>query len=356
MSSLVQQFSRHWAAYRQARCVLACSGGPDSVALLLLARHAQRLPGQLSVAHFHHGLRGRDADNDAEFVSELCRRLEVPCAIGRADGRLLERESCGEGLESAARRQRYRFLTATAEQLGARYVAAGHTADDQAETVLHHVLRGTGLAGLAGIRPTRLLSSAVTLVRPLLAFTREELLEYLRGERQEYREDEHNRELKFLRSRIRNQLLPLLEADYYADVRRSLRRLACVAHAAQAVIRPLAESLLDQCLTNRSPNAVQLDCRPMGDAAEHLCREAFVCLWRRQDWPQQSMTFDHWQRLAETARASEPPRAFVLPGALRAERRAWVLNVAQLSPSPPSGEGLGEGPGEGPSQGPSGLA
>src|SRR5690606_27803608 len=105
--------------------------------------------------------------------------------------------------------------TATAEQLGARYVAAGHTADDQAETVLHHVLRGTGLAGLAGIRPTRLLSPAVTLIRPLLDVSRAEILAYLRAEGQPYRDDEHNLEPRFLRSRIRHQLLPLLEADYY---------------------------------------------------------------------------------------------------------------------------------------------
>jgi tRNA(Ile)-lysidine synthase len=328
MPSLVDQFRQQWAPFQDThRVLVACSGGPDSVALLLLLQQTHRVPGELVVAHFHHRLRGRSSDDDAQFVSELSQRLRLACHVGHADAALLARQSRGQGLEAAARRQRYRFLTATAEHLGARYVAVGHTADDQAETVLHHVLRGSGLAGLAGIRTARVLSPAVTLVRPLLNVSRAEVLDFLHAEGQSFREDEHNREPRFLRSRIRNQLLPLLEADFYPDVRRSLRRLARVARDAQRIIEPLAESLLDDCLVQRSDDTAELDCRPLASAAEHLCREAFVCLWRRQAWPQQSMTFEHWQQLADMARAAEPRPPIHLPGAIRACREDGKLSV-----------------------------
>jgi tRNA(Ile)-lysidine synthase len=334
MSPLARQFRLQWAPYDgHWRTLIACSGGPDSVALLRLLRQIHSTPSQLAVAHFHHGLRGEASDEDARFVAQLCERLAVACHIGHADPESLRQQARGEGLESAARGQRYRFLTQTAEQLGARYLVTGHTADDQAETVLHHVLRGTGLAGLAGMPATRMLSAAVTLVRPLLSFTRAEILAYLQTERQSYREDEHNVQEQFLRSRLRHQLLPLLEGSYYPDVRRSLRRLAQVAHDAHAVIQPLAESLLDRCLTRQSAKSVELDCRPLRDAPEHLCREAFVCLWRRQAWPQQSMTFEHWQRLARTARSSGESQAIDLPGAIHVCRRGWTLELREADSS-----------------------
>ena len=127
---------------------------------------------RIVAAHFNHRLRGAAADADQQFVQQTCQSLNVHCLLGDADPVAYPQARAGTGLESAARQLRYRFLIETAEQSGARYVATGHTADDQAETVLHHVLRGTGLAGLAGIPAIRRASEAVTLVRPLLSFSR----------------------------------------------------------------------------------------------------------------------------------------------------------------------------------------
>jgi tRNA(Ile)-lysidine synthase len=150
--------------------LVAVSGGPDSVALLR-AMVAVRRPGagRLIVAHFNHGLRGQQSDDEEHFVRELSARLGLACDVGRAAPAA---DSGGWTSEESARRTRYAFLRDVAAQRGARYVATGHTADDQAETVLHRILRGTGIGGLSGIRRHRQLLHGVSLVRPLLAVRR----------------------------------------------------------------------------------------------------------------------------------------------------------------------------------------
>ena len=125
--------------------LLAVSGGADSVGLLrAMVELKGSGAGRIFVAHFNHALRGAESDADAAFVSELCQRLDLPCETGTADTAQLARDE-GDGLEAAARGVRYAFLRATAERLGARYVVTAHTADDQAETILHRIVRGTGV-------------------------------------------------------------------------------------------------------------------------------------------------------------------------------------------------------------------
>ena len=189
-------------------------------------------------------------------------------------------EPGGDGLEAAAHLARYRFLRETAERLGARYVVTAHTADDQVETVLHHVLRGTGLAGLAGMQKERALGPAVSLVRPLLVATRREVLDYLATIGQSYREDATNVDRQYTRNAIRHDLLPRLERDFGPSVRDSLLRLASVAGDAQRFIEKAAEQLLDRCLVNCSASGVRLTCDPLMSADRHLVREMFVALWR----------------------------------------------------------------------------
>ena len=160
--------------------VVGVSGGADSVALLLglHALAAAAAPGgRLVIAHGRHDLR-EEAGADADFVAALAAELGLPCVIGtlrvrRSDG------VRGEGLEARARRIRYAFLAETALEHGARHVAVAHTADDQAETILHRALRGTGLAGLGGMRPARELVPGVALVRPLVGVSRAAVRGYL---------------------------------------------------------------------------------------------------------------------------------------------------------------------------------
>ncbi|HTN77904.1 MAG TPA: tRNA lysidine(34) synthetase TilS, partial [Pirellulaceae bacterium] len=149
--------------------LIAVSGGADSVALLramaAIRNQLSGKPAALQAVHFHHGLRGSEADADAKFVQELAAQCELKCVVGRATSDLAGE---GDSVERAAREARYAFFTATANATGARYLLTAHTADDQAETILHRVLRGTGVAGLAGIPRVRRLSPLTTILRPLL--------------------------------------------------------------------------------------------------------------------------------------------------------------------------------------------
>ena len=177
--ALEERVAQDWPprVWQDVPVMVAVSGGADSVALLRILERLRPPAARLWVAHFHHGLRGADADADEQFVAALADRLKLGFRAGRVPASQLAAGS--DGLEAAARRARYAFLTTAAEQVGARYLAVAHTADDQAETILHRILRGTGPAGLAGMPRVRMLSPAVSLVRPLLTIRRLELRDYL---------------------------------------------------------------------------------------------------------------------------------------------------------------------------------
>lgn len=310
---------RRW---RSVTVLLAVSGGADSVALLR-AMHVLADPRRLVVAHFQHGLR-RAAERDAAFVRRLCDELGLPCEIGRPDAELAK-QTAGEGLEAAARRARYDFLQAAAERYGARYVAVAHTADDQAETILHRVARGTGLAGLAGMPRARRLGPAATLVRPLLAFTRAEVLDYLQTLGQVYREDETNRDLNFTRNRIRHDLLPKLRAEYNPEVDAALLRLGQLAGEAQGLIARQVDALYDRAVAI-TPGGARLDCSALAGVDPYLVRELLVAVWRRQNWPLRAMTQTKWRELAKMADGDGTVQK-IFPGAVRARREGDGLTL-----------------------------
>ncbi len=236
---------------RGERVLIGVSGGPDSVALLhLLVGLKDDLRLRLAVAHVDHQLRP-DSQDDAEFVAGLARRFGLPAAIVRRDVRR-ESEARGLSLEDRARRVRYAAFQEIATEQAATRLALAHTADDQAETVLMRLLRGAGLTGLAGIPMTRVLGDVtpppaasagggfapkaqalraaagggVTIIRPLLGVWREEVLGYLRQHRLSCRQDATNQDPRFLRNRIRHELLPLLEREYNPQLKRLLNQLA----------------------------------------------------------------------------------------------------------------------------------
>jgi tRNA(Ile)-lysidine synthase len=212
-----------------ATCLAAVSGGPDSVAMVVcLAELAPEFNLELGVAHLDHGIR-EAAAADAEWVAELAERLQLPCFADRVDCPALKAAQ-KLTLEEAARRARYSFLERAGREWGATFVAAGHTADDQAETVLFRIIRGTGLSGLAGIPRSRPISDEsphVQLVRPLLDCRREEVLTYLDSRGHDYLTDETNFDTRGqARARIRHELLPRLEAEHNPEIRSALVRLA----------------------------------------------------------------------------------------------------------------------------------
>jgi tRNA(Ile)-lysidine synthase len=207
------------------------SGGPDSVALL---RALVELGGEPAVLHVDHGLRDASSREDAEFVRELCEWLGVRCAVR---GIRLEE---GPNLQERARDERYRIAQEAADELGLREIAAGHTADDVAETVLMNLARGTGLRGLAGIAPVR-----GRLVRPLIERTRREVLEYLASLDQPYRTDPTNLTGKYTRNRVRLEVLPVLE-ELYPGAARNLARGAARAREDLETLEELAAEVVEK--------------------------------------------------------------------------------------------------------------
>ena len=204
------------------------SGGADSVALLrLLLELRDALGIQLLVLHFNHHLRGEAAAADQQFVEKLAAAHGLKCEAGTQDVRAAASRE-GWNLEDAARRLRYQFFEQVIGDGRATRVAVAHTADDQAETVLSHLLRGTGLTGLAGIHPVMPLSSGA-IIRPLLEIRRSELRRLLVVLGQPWREDASNEDTTRLRARIRHRLLPLLEKDFEPQAVTQLCRLASLA-------------------------------------------------------------------------------------------------------------------------------
>src|SRR5256712_9634018 len=221
------------------RVGVAVSGGADSVALLLLLLELQEKLGiVLSLVHFNHKLRGKASDTDEKFVAQLAARhgLELHSASVEVAKKAKDERA---NLEDAARRARYDYFRSLVESGTCTRIAVAHTADDQAETVLAHLLRGTGLAGLGGIHPV-----AGPVIRPLLGVRRSELRLFLRAQKQTWREDATNRDTKRMRARIRRKLLPLLEKQFQPAIVEHLATLAGLAQEDEAFLDAVAEERL----------------------------------------------------------------------------------------------------------------
>jgi tRNA(Ile)-lysidine synthase len=353
MWHLERCFAKAWPSprWQDVTVLLAVSGGPDSVALArAVAALGQSSTGRILVAHYNHSLRGEQSDADERFVVELAEHLGWHCHVGRAnngparvghstadeDRSLTGADGVDAGSDSLVqqaqalsiseedfRTARYDFLKATAQQAGARYVVTAHTADDQAETVLHHIVRGTGLTGLAGMSHARELVSGIALVRPLLAVRRAEVLAYLTELGQDYRVDGSNLDLGFTRNRLRHDLLPQLAAQYNPRIVDSLLRLAALAGEAHATLEPQTADLMAQCVVTRDKSQLLIATDPLASAPRYLVREALITAWKSQGWPMQAMGYEQWELLAALATdpvTNENRSNRVLPGEIVAER------------------------------------
>ncbi len=226
------------------RVLAAVSGGPDSVALAaLLLKLREEMPLEVRLAHFDHRLRP-ESGADARFVDGLARRWVVPLETGSSDVRAFAAKK-KLNLEEAGRDLRYRFLRRAAARSGATKIATGHTLTDQAETVLMRLMRGTGLLGLAGIAPV-VAGGPCPVVRPLLAIGGPDLRAWLSAEGLPFREDASNRDLRFLRNRVRAELLPELERRYEPRIAEHLARLAALAREDEELLDGFVRELLDE--------------------------------------------------------------------------------------------------------------
>ena len=309
------------------RVGVAVSGGADSVALLRLFLELRGKRGLvLSVAHFNHRLRGRASDADEKFVAKLAFSYDLPFHVDRAD---IEAKALRErsNVEDAARRARYQFFSKLVADQHATFVATAHTADDQAETVLAHLLRGTGIAGLAGIHPV-----SGQVIRPLLGFRRSELRAYLKKLRQPWREDATNLDMHRTRARIRRQIIPLLEKRFHPLAVEHLAALASRARENEALLAALSARVRTSCVTSQ-PNGLRIGLHDLlaplqldGPAELRALSGRLVLDLAAQIKPRSGqLSASHVRAVLQLAESGEPGKVLQLPGGLRVRRERDAL-------------------------------
>lgn len=264
-----------------ARLVVAVSGGPDSLALLYsLHNLASEFGYELHGAHLNHSLRGADSDADASFVEQTFRSLDIPCTVEKADVSAF-RQAQKISLEDAARRLRYDFFARVADEQSADCVALGHTSDDQAETVLLHLIRGSGLAGLRGMdyqSDVEFSGVKMKLLRPLLGISRQETTRFCRALKLQPRLDVSNLSTEFSRNRVRLEILPQMEVINPA-VKNSLVRLSRSVARDFSYLQSEVDSVLDSVITVQD-GVVHVDRTTFADLASsikhHMIRRAVL--------------------------------------------------------------------------------
>jgi tRNA(Ile)-lysidine synthase len=279
---------------------LAVSGGADSSALLHGAVSYARLRGLPDpiVGHVNHGLRGVESDGDELFVSSLAGEYGLRFFSHCITGEEWAADQTGS-VEAAAREIRYNFLLHKASELGCRFIATAHTADDQVETVLHRLIRGTGVIGLSGISRMRQLNFAVSVVRPLLNVSRVEILEYLRSIGRGYRVDSSNMGSDFMRNRIRNELLPKLRKDFNSGVDNAILRLSVIAGEVGEIISDWYELRSREIIISATKNEVVLDRTKLIQLSFGMICEFFKRIWESQGWSLRYMGYERWHDLAK---------------------------------------------------------
>ena len=239
----------------------AVSGGADSVCLLLLLHEmAAELGIKVFAFHMNHGIRGAEADRDERFVMELCERLNIPLTVAHEK---VEEYAAERGLsgEEAGRILRYHHLGETAEKYQCAKIAVAHHEDDDAETVLLNLFRGSGLAGLSGIRPVR-----ENIIRPLLCVSRKEIEEYLNEQELSWCEDSTNKENDYTRNKIRNELLPWVTENINSRAAEHILAVSEFAAQADAYFEMEAERILEESCSKRREEGKQPNSKNAGEA------------------------------------------------------------------------------------------
>ncbi len=335
MSSSFDDFPTNLAAgYQSADAdvhdglLLAVSGGADSVALLhgTLSLWPDARD-RIIVGHVNHALRGDASAEDAEFVEKTAELAGVRFECLKVAPGALQDDRSGS-LEAAARDVRYQFLTETASRLQLAHVVTAHHSDDQAETVLHNILRGTGLRGMAGMSSRRSLTNGVVLVRPMLEVRSSAVHAYLTDIGKPHRTDHSNTDLSFTRNRIRRTLLPELREHYNSTVDRHIVSLARQTNEALRMLDAFAQRVLSDVLIEQAADVCRIDCSKLNEWPDDVRRHCLSLLWVQQDWPRKKMTSRHYEQLASVVEMATPPRGN-LPGGVCFELTGQMLRLTR---------------------------
>lgn len=309
--------------------LVAVSGGADSVALLRVLLELRELHGQndsmLFVAHVNHAMRGEESNEDECFVGRLAEAngLQFRCERLKPEA---------DRSEESLREARYRALIKIANQLDARYIATGHTSDDQVETILFRIFRGTGIGGLAGIPPIRVVDQSISIVRPLLEVTRAEILLFLKARGQDYRADSSNHDTRYSRNIIRHEILPQIRERFGPAVDKSVLRLGSQSQEFQDFLDFATGSLADAVIA-KSSDRLELRTEPFRQHEPILIRHFLSQCWRELNWPRQAMTSDWWSKIADSILQTEHTDQIVLnlPAEIRLSIDAGIATFTRTT-------------------------
>ncbi len=311
--------------------LVAVSGGADSMCLLT-ALHT--LAGQkeltLAVAHYHHGLRGEEADRDAAFVEQQSRSLGLPFCLGRGDV-AAEAKRRSLGVEETARLLRYQFLEETARQLSAEQgcpwlIATAHNADDNAETILLHLVRGAGLQGLVGIAPKR-----DNLLRPLLPFTRQEIEAYNERNGVPCLEDSTNADIRYARNYLRHQVMPLLRT-LNPNLSQTLGRTASIVERDNEIIERLSVTM--DVAMQPAENGIKILVACFDALPDALISRGIQRMYQGVA-PDGVLSYEHRAAVIQLARAEHPSGTVDLPDGIRVRREYQWLVMERVQEIPP---------------------
>ena len=339
--------------------VTGVSAGPDSSALFhCLYRLQEQHSIQVHLAHLNHDFRGDEADEDAVHVAAMAQHLGIPATIEKWDPEEFRAQHPGRvssSFEDLAREMRYSFLAGVAASVGAAAVAVGHTGDDQAETVLLHLLRGAGLHGIAGMAelspwPWPGEGDGFSLFRPMLAASKSATVSYCQELGIPFREDSGNFLPKFTRVRVRRRLLPLLEAEYNPQVKESLLRLARTAAQELDFLESEVSRIWPQ-LSQEMGGSIYVDLVRFEEI--HAALQALVIRRAYQELKGDTRRLkeSHIRRLIDLCRNAKSGLTISLPQGIKAHRTYYHLVLSPLAqlpcPLPPlQGEQLVRMPGE----------
>ncbi len=326
----------------ETRWIVGVSGGPDSTLLLHALKSLSdrdKLRWSVHAAHLHHGLRGQEADEDVVFVAALAEKLGVPFHSERADIRA-EVERAGGSTEEVARTRRYEFLERVALQTGSDLIAVAHHADDNAETVLHRICRGTGLRGLGGIRDVRPVraDSRIRVVRPFLTQRRATIEALCREKGLALRTDSTNRSPEFTRGRIRHAAMPMLAELLNPNVAEALLRLAEQARLLGDYLEDAGERTFESLVVNSGPGELVLNTRALLAKqriiqAEVVRRAISVLLGREQD-----VNFGHVESILRLAEDTGSGKEVHVPGPVVVRKQYERLEFRPLAEPEPAPE------------------
>lgn len=312
--------------------LVAVSGGADSVALLRALVRLQTSDendsgsGKIIVAHCNH--KTRDACTaEANFVRTLCQNHDVECVV--LEHSLVEESanSPASNSEESLRNWRYQELLQLSKQRGIRYLFTGHHQDDQLETVFFRLIRGTGLSGLTGV-PTIRVDESVSIVRPMLTVTRNEIEEALRELKQDYCVDTSNQDSAYARNFIRHELLPVIRDRFGNSIDASIARLSSQAKELDEFLDAEVSKIAEQAVLSCSKSEIQFATKTCQSLPPIVLRHLLKTEWRKAGWPEQAMTNEWWQSLSDLAqaRSSETQN---LPGNVTAKQQGSMLLLSR---------------------------